>query len=269
MNNISISKKKYQKYFSKKYYGKSFEDLQGVDLFCCSLVAETSAYIDNIIPEDFIKLNIFDFDGYTQKKELLIPVENAMHSKNIICEYCWGKTWKQINEKFNRDKNKIKEFFRKKMVLMERLKNGNNVIIYGETSDKRGIGRTMAASIIMKQAIKLRLLPFQKSQTYNWIDFSILKEIIKKDTNELSFLKSCDWLVVDNVPEIKFASGKQSSYISGLIDPFFLSRITDKLPTIIVFRFNLDREMLDIEEQMGIGISKIINNNKTYKIKLN
>ena len=42
----------------------------------------------------------------------------------------------------------------------------------------------------------------------------------------------------------------------------------NKLPTILVFKFDIRKKSFNVEKEMGIGISKIVKNNKTYIVPL-
>ena len=149
--------------------------------------------------------------------------------------------------------------------MMKRFSNGNNVAIFGVSP--KPIGRTMLASIIMKEAIRLRATHKTRGQTYDWIDFSKLFHVIEKDTVELSDYKSCDWLVVDNILRMT-RSVKQTTLMVDMIDPFFIERFYNKQPTILVFKFDIRDKSMDIEKTFGIGISKILDSKRTLKIPL-
>ncbi len=150
--------------------------------------------------------------------------------------------------------------------MLKRREQGSNIIIYGLS--EKPIGRTMLASIIMKEAIRLRVRNLAKrGQSYDWIDFSQLFNAIRKDTNELPDYKSCDWLVVDNIIK-KPRSVKQNTLLSDIVDPFFLDRLCNRQPTILVFKFDVRDRSFDMEKTFGIGISRIINDKRTFKIPL-
>jgi hypothetical protein len=264
MKNIELVKNKYIKVFAKKYYNKDIENLSRKNFYRCSLIAEIWAYIYHVIPEGYRKYSIFDFDGryidkHNSSKNNVIPVDIVLKVKDKICKYCWDKKWDHIKN------DKDMSFLRSKSVMLDRYDNGNNIVIYG-TSD-RPIGRTMIASIIMKEAIKLRAIRNARGQTYDWVDFPILFDTICKDDMELSNYASCDWLVVDNVIK-KFRSHKQTTLMIDKIDPFFINRFKNKRATILVFKFDIRDSSLDIENMFGTGISKIINSNRSIRIPL-
>lgn len=274
MKNIENLKKEYIEIFSNKYHNKSSLELSE-DLLCkYSILAEIWAYIISILPlneeNDIFKYTIFDFDGYiynkkTGERKLVIPENIAVNAKNIICKYCWGKTWDEIIKHFSNNEKKIRIFLKSHSVMMNRLKNGNNIVIFGESDIP--VGKTMISSIIMKEAIKLRIKKEGRCQTYGWVDFSKLKYEIKKETNEVANYKSCEWLVVDNIPQLEY-SIQQKAYIIDIFNSFFIDRFNNKLPTILIFKFDIRQKSFNIENEMGIGISKLVNNNRTYLVPL-
>ena len=264
MRNIQpiIEKKKQE--FAEKYYKKRFIELDEKAALLVSCAAEVWSYVENTIPEKFHKLTIFDFDGYSENG-FQLSRDITSNAKNLVCKYCWGITWEEAKNKFSNEKA-IKEFFKTNSVMSERLQNGTNVIVFGESATP--IGRSMIASIIVKQAIKLRMLKGKKSHNYEWVDFSMLKQAIKNDSEDLLIYQNCDWLVVDDITYRITSTEKQKAYFSDLINPFFIERYRNKLPTILILKFDYKKDFFNVEECLGVGISNIINDNKTFKIPL-
>ena len=268
MENIEIVKKRFMEFFSERFYKKKSINLTELEEHKCSLLAELWAYIYKVVPEEHGKYTIFDFDGTVISKsggktEGSLPVNIALDAKNKICDFCWGVSWKEISKQ-GKNKN-TNAFLRRKSVMMDRLKEGCNIAIFG-SSDKP-IGRTMLASIVMKEAIKIRITHKDRGQSYDWIDFSKLFNAIEQKTDDLVDYKSCDWLVVDNIIN-KARSSKQTTLMVDLVDPFFIGRYSKKQPTILVFKFDIRDKNLDIEKTFGVGISKILNSPRTLKIPL-
>lgn len=269
MEDIGKIKKKYIRVISNKFYSKKIDELTESELHKCSLVSEMLAYVYSVIPEGFGKYSIFDFNGFVINKSDdakidTLPPSVSLLAKEKICKFCWGKSWEEINKKHDEDSN-IEIFLRKSSIMMKRVEAGSNVVIFGN-SDKP-IGRTMIASIIMKEAIRQRVTRLARWQAYDWIDFAKLFSIIGKDSIELADYRSCDWLVVDNIIR-KIRSPAQRTLLIDLIDPFFIDRYNNKLPTILVFKFDIRDKSLDMEKLFGIGISKIIDSKRTFKIPL-
>jgi len=271
MKNVEALKKKHLERFAKKYYGESSQELSGDSFLECSMLAEIWAYMDAVLPEESRKYTIFDFEGYsidkeTQTRHLAMPEDVALAAKNIICSYCWGKTWVEIQDHYKRNETNVRKFLKSRSVMMDRLEDGNNLIIFGESNHP--IGRTMMASIAMKEAIKLRVEPGQRGQTYEWIDFNALKSDIIKDSDKVANHRSCNWLVVDNINRYEYATIQQKAFISDLIDSFFIGRLNDNLPTIFVFKFDIRNKSFNVEKEMGTGIYKIVSSRSTFKIPL-
>jgi hypothetical protein len=119
----------------------------------------------------------------------------------------------------------------------------------------------------MKEAIKLRVTHGTRKHTYDWIDFNTLINAARQDSFDLADYRSCDFLVVDNIINTT-RTVKQNTFIVDTIDPFFLGRFYNKLPTILVFKFNIDNPTVSIENKFGVGVNKIVESNRTCKIPL-
>jgi DNA replication protein DnaC len=274
VKNIENIKTKYTELFAKEYYSKeSLVNLTENELMVCSSLGEFWAYVYSVIPEEYGHFTIFDFLGYTidkttNERQVVIHPRIALQAKNQICQYCWSMDWKTIKDKKDELKNddqEIMKFLRNHSVMDRRSKRGDNVIIYGVS--EQPIGRTMVASIIMKEAIKLRITHHARKHTYDWIDFNTLLDAVEKDSLDLADYRSCDWLVVDNIIS-KYRSAKQTTLFIDLVDPFFIGRFNDRLPTILVFKFDVKNPAMMIEKRFGVGINRIIDSNRTYKVPL-
>jgi hypothetical protein len=276
MKNIQDLKRKYEKEFAKSYC-----DLGDISLckkkFCyCSHSAEAWAYIDTVIPYGFRKLSMFDFTGKSKKFDELIPDNIVNEAKETLSLYCWGKTWKEITKQCCTDalvsvkkkKELIKPFLRNNSIMDDRLENGNSLVIHG-SSDNKPIGRTMVAAIVMKEAIKLRMKNSSRiGQTYDWVDFTLLKQALIDDSIELGDYRSADWLVIDGIEANQNASPQSKAYFTSLLNPFFIDRFYRNLPTILVFKFDVRLSSLNIEDCLGSGISSIVYSDKTFNIPL-
>lgn len=272
MKNIEKIKSRYARHFAKEVYKKdSIFSLSELEADSCDRLSEFWAYVYSVVPEEHSCFSIFDFMGYTidtatKKRIDAMSAMVALKAKIEICQFCWGMDWKTIKEKKSQSsKKEMMKFLRERSMMDRRWQNGNNVAIYGRSSQP--IGRTMIASIIMKEAIKLRVTRHIRKHTYDWIDFNTLVDAIKKDSFDLADYRSCDFLVVDNIIST-YRSAKQTTFIVDLVDSFFNGRFYDRLPTILVFKFDIDNPAEAIEKNFGVGINKIIESNRTSKIKL-
>lgn len=265
MRDIGPLKQYYLKQFANKFYQKFPDELDENSFYRCNLLAEIRAYIKSILPEGMFKYTIFDFNGI-YKEIQVIPQKIVIDARDSICKYCWGRTWQELKNHFQKD-----ELIRKHMmhhsVMMQRLQKGSNLIIHGMPIG-HPMGRTLLASIIMKEAIKLRAYPGQRGQNYEWIDFSALKYAITNNPEGVVDCSYCSWLVVDNIYQPNYASVQQKTYVSEVIDSFFIGRLNNNLPTIFVFKFDIRQQSFNIEKEMGTGIAKIINSPSTYIISL-
>lgn len=272
MKNIEQIKARYIRYFAHRNYSKSEEKLTEQERCRCSSLAELWAYVESVVPEEHARYTIFDFDGYAitngqgeRDREWVMPTSVLISAKDTICRYCWGIGWGEVQEQRLKDSDGILKFLRQKSVMNKRAEKGNNVIVFG--SSERPIGRTMVASIIMKEAIELRTTYHRRDHTYDWIDFPVLIDALTKDSLDLADYRSSNWLVVDNIQKER-RSPAQATYLLDLIDPFFIERYSNNLPTILVFKFDIRNESLLMENKFGVGINRIIESKRTYRIPL-
>lgn len=261
MKNINFLKNQLQELFAKKIFNKgSFIECSPEDQSVCSMVAETQAYMRAIIPKPYYKYSIYDFTGLSPNNEQILSPEIALKAKQKIINYCWGDI--DIAEL-----NRIDQYELDKLSIMrKRRKLGHNVAIYSGYSDPTGSfksekgGKTFCAALIMKEAIKSRVMGSYE-ETYEWIEYATLEHMITSyEEVQLSDIRSSDWLVVDNIPP-GFTKWKRQS-----VDAFFMERISDRLPTILVFRFDVTRKVE--ENLLGVGFSQIIRDENTTIIGL-
>lgn len=264
MRDISKIKTQLEVRYAQKYCHVKDTGKCPYDHCTCRVAAEIRALMETVIPDPYHKYTINDFHGHSDGGDKLISTSIAQRAKKQLAQYCW----KDIGlEKLNAlDSQGLDEI----SLMDKRREEGKNVIIYSNPESGSGIrqsGKTFIASLIMKEAIKRRLVPGNHVQQYDWIQYSRLKELIKQDDLALATIRSCDWLVVDDI--IKDEMGRKAqAYVSALIDPFFVERLEDGLPTILVFRFDVEKRKKLLEEEFGVAVSKIVNNSKTHRISL-
>lgn len=243
----------------------------------CAIAAEWQAFVCNTIPQGFRKYTIKDFHGkLSESARLSLPV--ALHAKKQVFEYCWGDL-----SLLERLPLLTDEELRKHSKIAERLKLGHNVVIHG-SSPKRvqrsadaktnsitelPLGRTFIASLIMHEALKLKLDPQYRFLQYEWVSFSDLLQCIKDDDDRAVHYEACDWLVVDDITSTLLgASPASKAFIEPLLDSFFSRRIRQHLPTILVFKFDIKPRRTEIESALGVAIGKILNSKNTTVINL-
>lgn len=273
MRDIKDIRKQYEIAYANKLCRLNDITLCEKEFCTCKHAAEAWAYIDTVIPENFRKMSIMKFDGMSYDKiDTLIPQSIATQAKDIICNYCFGTSYQDIEKscvvKKKRKDAILKMLAEKSSKMLDRFKNGNHVVIFGSSTDGP-IGRTMVASIILKEAIKLRMTSSKMSgHTYGWVDFAILKQAIRDESKDSYDYRFSDWLVVDNITDPSFTTLAQRAYFSNLLDPFFIDRFNNKLPTILVFKFDIRLPTIHIEELFGPGLASIVNSSATFKIPL-
>jgi len=263
MRDITKNKERYC-----KYYAERCEHLQGNDdIFLCSLggrctcrlAAEIQAYLHTILPQGYTHFTIFDFDGIRNKEELLEP-KQVIKIKEKISHYCWGSSYSELRDISARntlDADKCS-------IMDQRRDQGDCLIIHGDTHKQSG--RTLVASIVLREAIRRRFTSNANAlQTYEWVEFESLKACAI--ASQLSDYQYADWLVVDNFVLMDDATRRAKDYIASIIDPFFITRVEENLPTILVFRFNI-RSVASMQQLFGVGIEKMINKPGTIEILL-
>jgi hypothetical protein len=262
--------------YSKRYCNcDSVSNCPTPDACQCKVLAEVMAYVYGVIPEPYFGYTIHDFDGRrhgdNKDDERILDEQIALNAKKKIIEYCW--------EGLSVDKIVLEEDLDKYSSINKRRQEGRNVVIYGDDDEyMSGIngkikqkGRTLVASLIMREAIRRRVEPKNQVQTYDWVPFPMLEHYLRqgdKVDNSIYSLKLCDWLCIDDIPKKVHDSKAASAYRTSLLDPFLLERLEDGLPTIFVFRFDITSRSIPWEECFGIGINKIINDSKTCIISL-
>ncbi len=263
MRDLTNIKKKYESMIAKKYCNIDHISFCNKDICTCDKTAEVMAYIEGVLPEEFINCTINDFKGKDKDKKTLLDIKSASYAKKQIIKYCWELKIEEF-KKFSFNSCKLDEF----SVIQKRRDRGDNVIIYGPSFPP--LGKTLIASIIMKEAIKQKIKPGGYLETYEWVEFNLLKDCITKDSYDLSDYRNCDWLVVDNIKEPIYASLEQKAYIVEKIEPFFAYRLIKKLPTILIFRFNIRLESVikRMEDILGISIFNLIKAKNTLHISL-
>ena len=67
----------------------------------------------------------------------------------------------------------------------------------------------------------------------------------------------------------KDCSAAQRAYKSDMLDPFFMYRFKNNLPTILVFQYDIRSTKDPLYKSLGIGISTIVNSPRVCRIPLN
>ncbi|NJO65370.1 MAG: hypothetical protein HC836_46940 [Richelia sp. RM2_1_2] len=207
---ISDLRKKHENSICKVHC-KVISTLQCPKSHCtCKVAAEIKAFIEAILPQDYINCKIDQFNGRLLDGTIAIENSFLKEAKENLILYCNGP----------RGYKKYKENVAYKNIpsyMDERRDSGDNLVIYADSNTKVDIpgkiikktpkGKTMLASIVMKEAIKRRGNGRNYHQTYGWWPYSRLKKALQEEsrTNEeicqIPDLLSMDWLVVDDIWE--------------------------------------------------------------------
>jgi DNA replication protein DnaC len=267
MKNIEPLYNHYREIFSNKFFSKKFDDLCGDELWKCSAIARVWAYKKSVIPDGFDEFNIFDFNGLNRKDQSrILDLDVLSEAKDKICRYCWGVSWDSVRDLELTPQKAYSFFSDLRQILIDRRKRGDNVVIYSDTSGKSG--RTFIASLIMKEAILLKMRKTDPSYTYDWIDLSQLKEEASNKDYEFSVYRTCDWLVVDNITRQACSSENQRKFLVDLWNNFFIDRYEGKLPTILVLKFDINDPTFDAEAEFGSGFDRMIQSDRSLLISL-
>jgi len=284
-NKVSELKSKYEKYYLKKFYNlDSFDKCSNANMQIIRIAAEIKSYMKTVIPQSPVDYSQFNIANFTGKKKddkeyiFILDPEAVKKAKIGIANYCWGITDYSSLCELEKDQKKLDN-----MSLMDiRLKRGSSLTIYSnekivprESSNFNDIdftqkprGRTFAASLIMKEAIKRRAFKGNISKTYGWISFNQLMSMLQnKEEEKLMKYRYCDWLVIDDIPPVADISDRHCLYRTSLFDPFFQDRVDMQIPTILVLKFNPINNA-NLEKQFGTVFRKIVFDNNNFKIEI-
>lgn len=213
----------------------------------CSALAEVFSYMEYCLPHNTSKFELCDFTGICNGEEI-IEKANVDLVLNKICKYCFDKDKIDLSQSRN--------YFNSISVMDKRFSMGTNVIIHGgekASSDgmKKKSGKTLVASLIMKEAIWRRLFKSNKAFTYYYSPISkiIDDRLSKRESDMLVTPTNCDWLVVDDIYD------KNRQIQPSIIEDVFVYRQMKSLPTIFVVKFDASSRN-SLEEVLGESLSR-------------
>lgn len=240
----------------------------------CRINADIWGNIFSVIPENYTHATIQDFTGFYNKNKVL-DQKSLLLAREKIINYCWSGIEKGIDYSY--------EDWQPNSIIDQRLNNGTNIIIYGnpwsidisaskDSFKKKKLGKTLVASIIMKEAIFQRHKPERMIDTYHWVNGILfcnrLMENAAKDSyaEEIAEMEETDWLVIDSLDYIKNnENGKQ--FRASVLDKFFSERLNCKKPTIIIFGEDISSNN-NLEADFGVMVNSIVNSKNTCHIHL-
>jgi hypothetical protein len=281
MIDISEEKKKWLRYYAHRECHLDDPKQCIKDCCKCSVFAEYKAFVHKTIPEEFRNFTIDNFTGDLGDGNSLEPTV-AASAKEQVLSYGWGDKEITTRVAFMTPVEKQKRL-NDTSVIAKRVKGGENIVIHGEpkrslkdspAADKKELvllkmGRTFMASLLTAQALKLKADPQYRTMSFEWVSFSALLQSIKEqDDNDVHY-ESCGWLVIDDITENMFmGSPAQKAFVTPLLDAFFFRRLQAKLPTVLVFKFDVNRRRQEMESVFGVEVNKIIYAKNTTTICL-
>lgn len=213
----------------------------------CSAAAECVAYQKNIVPSGVYDLEFIHFNGIVNGSRA-VDSHSVKAALSKVLDYCFGNS--------NIDLSSSRYDLHKNSKMDYRFDHGQNVVIFGEkgsTAHKQKVGKTMLASLIMKEAIWRRLFKSNKAYTYLFkscpelIDDIISKRYVDHNVNPIN----ADWLCIDDV----FMRNRPGQ--SSVLDQIMSVRLRQNLPTIVVVQFD-PYKIANVEDIMGNHITNML-----------
>jgi len=219
----------------------------------CSAVSEVLSYIDHCLPSKMNKFEFTDFNGVINGEEI-ISKTNVGLIMSKISKYCFN------NEKL--DIGSSRNLLNYTSCMDKRFSSGTNLIIHGEEKfSNDGIrkknGKTLLASMVLKEAIWRRLFKTNRAFTYYYSPMSkiIDDRLTKKELDMTVSPSNCDWLCIDDI----YDKGKQIQ--ASILEDVFISRQSKCLPTIYIVKFDASSKA-DLETVVGESLSRCFSGDK-------
>ncbi|MAG24860.1 hypothetical protein CMI47_04700 [Candidatus Pacearchaeota archaeon] len=224
----------------------------------CKCLAEVMGYQHSVIPGGLSSLEFSDFTG-NSNNEKIISKDSASIALSKISEFCFGSP---ILLKSN-----DRKVLNKKSIMDRRFNDGNMVFIHGEKRGKNvksgssPLGRSMIASLILKEAIWRRLFSSNRAYRYHYAMLSKVKSDIFDKSDDANLYYNSDWLVLDDI----FCEPDKMQGIA--IDKIVAHRIHKNLPCIFCFEFDLFKKE-NLSTIVGRYIPKLLYGERTFLIDL-
>lgn len=243
----------------------------------CLLWSEVWAYVDSVIPDEYKHFTIEDFTGRIRDSEdQLLPLKLVQAARASIVKYAWEG--QPANGSYD-------EMWITKCSLSKRRDEGSSLIIYGDPwkrevkndgqmrAFRKPLGRTMLASIVMKEAIFQRFLVGHSADSYAWVHFQTLCHRLMDKANgnsshddELRTYEEADWLCVDGIQMMQ-STDAMKGFKASVLEKLFGERAENKLPNILVFQDDISK-FDDLQTDFGPSINAIISSRKTHRVVL-
>lgn len=237
----------------------------------CKKLAEVRGSIDHVIPPEYRDLTINNVSGYIITKDNIRKQvwsqENRIQIQSVLRKYLFdGVDLHKLTDRESCNNHSRLDY---------RFSNGENIIIHGDVirnkhnglpSQPLPTGKTMIACLILKEAIWRRLYKNNRADTYALVSFQNLKHDLKSKTDDAHNLRDVDWLCIDDISlpgnENDFAYQQSIS----LFDDFLMTRIDNRLPTILICDFNATTR--DFSSILGYSFQKLITMKNSWHIQV-
>jgi hypothetical protein len=216
--------------------------------FCyCRALAEVFGYHTAIIPGKYANLNISDFTGKVNGKQVVATelLSSAVYS---FMMYCFD------DAKLSKDTPRSK--LNSMSAMDRRFLSGCSVVIHGDVKGSFGrtgsgaLGRSLLAALVLKEAIWRRMFKENEAITYRFASIhDLIGEVFDKDHSDSTWLT--DWLVIDDVAN----DGRRA--MGSALDQIISRRRTLNLPTILVLQFDASSVDVDLSSVIGHMASKL------------
>jgi len=224
----------------------------------CKCLAEVMGYQKSVIPGGLSVLEFSDFTG-SKKNEEIISSDSVSIALSKISEFCFGSPVLL--------KSNDRKILNKKSIMDKRFSDGNMIFIHGEKRSRNGksasipLGRSLVASLILKEAIWRRLYSTNKAYRYHYAMLSKVKSDIFDKSDDANLYFNSDWLVLDDI----FCEPDKMQGI--VLDKILSYRIHRNLPCIVCFEFDLFKKD-NLSSIVGRYIPKLLYGEKTFLIDL-
>jgi hypothetical protein len=237
----------------------------------CKKLAEIKGNIDYHIPPEYRDLTINNASGFITTRDgarkQVWTNKNKLQIQTLLRDYLFGCE-ELINLCDREGCNKASK-------LDIRYQNCENLVIHGAVhrEKNRGIptqplptGKTLIACLVIKEAIWRRLYSTNKADTYHIVSYQTLRHDLKNKNENAYTYKETDWLVIDDISLPVNENNFDHQMIVGLLDDFLMTRMENRLPTILVCEF--DALALDYSSQLGYSFQKLITLKNTWHIRV-
>lgn len=227
---IELLYKKYFNTYSNKCVNYSSDRSCSSQRCVCSAVSEVMAYMENCLPTGMHNYEFYDFNGICNGEEV-IDKNSLKIVLSKISNYCFNKDIQNFNISRN-DLNSMS-------YMDNRFIGGTNLIIHGNEKiyndgSRKKSGKTLLASLVMKEAIWRRIFATNKSFTYMYSPLSkiIDDRLSKRDVDNILSYRNVDWLCIDDIYD------KDRQINANIMEDVFVHRQIKNLPTIYILKFD-------------------------------